>query len=120
MKRLIISIVSLLAFAIVNAAHAAPPGKSHILHCGCVVDEDSGAISMKYVDVNVSSKARGHNNHVAGTIDSCYDPANETYIDYQRTAGDCQIDGTPLVGTGLPGCGDTPPVGEFCGELATQ
>jgi len=120
MKKLIISIVSLLAFAVANAAIAAPPhGKSNILHCGCVVEEDD-TLAMRYVDVNVSSKAKGHNRHGVGSIDSCYDAVNETYIDFVRTAGDCQIGGTALVGPGLPGCGDIPPVGEFCGELAPE
>ena len=119
MKRLIISILSLLAFAMINLAIAAPPGKSEILHCGCVVDEESGVISMVYVDVNVSSKARGHNKHGVGSIDSCYDAANDTYIDFQRTAGDCQMGGTALVGPGLPDCGDLTG-GEMCGELAPQ
>ncbi|MGD2140567.1 MAG: hypothetical protein PVH25_09240 [Burkholderiales bacterium] len=115
MKRMIISIVSLLAFAMIHSTHAAPPhGKSNIRHCGCVVYDD-GSIGMAFVDANVSSKAKGHNKHGAGTIDSCFDGV-DTFIDYQRTAGDCQVGGTPLVGPGLPDCGDTIVVGDVCGE----
>ena len=116
MKRFIVTTASLLAFAIIHTAYAAPPhGKSNILHCGCVVDAE-GALMMAYVDVNVSSKAKGHTKHGAGTIDSCFDGV-DTYIDFERTTGDCRIGGTPL--PGLAAC-ETEEAGQICGIQAPQ
>jgi len=121
MKNLIISIVSLLAFALLNSAFAAPPhGKANIRHCGCVVDEVSGAISMAYVEVNVSSKAKGHYKHGAGTIDSCFDGV-DTYIDFVRTGGDCVVpDGDNLAGTGLLECVGGQESMDPCGEQVPE
>ena len=118
MKRLIICIVSLLVFAMINSAIAAPPGKANILHCGCVLDAD-GNLAMAYLDVNVSSRARGHTKHGAGDIDSCFDGV-DTFIDFERTADDCQIGGTALVG-GLEDCETVMAVaGDICGTEIPQ
>jgi hypothetical protein len=97
MKALFFSffLVCLSALAIAGNAHAKPPhGKAKILHCGCVAWSD-GTIGMAYVPIEVSSKAKGHVNHVAGTTDSCYDGVS-AYVDVTRSAPDCQVDGTPL------------------------
>jgi hypothetical protein len=92
---------------------AEPPAKSTILHCGCVIEE-SGAVNMLYQEISVSSMSRGHDNHVAGTIDSC--PAgDETFIDFVRTGDDCQIAG-PELGDPIDMCGEEGPVaGDVCG-----
>ena len=115
MKKLIISIVSLLAFALINSAIAAKPEKANILHCGCVLYED-GTIDMVFIDVNVSHKAKGHTKHGEGDIDSCFDGV-DTFVDFQRTANDCQISGPDLAGGGLMPCSQVGDVmaGDTCG-----
>jgi hypothetical protein len=117
MKKLTAGLVCLLAFGFASTAIAARPGKANILHCGCAVDE-AGNLGMAYIDVNVSSKARGHNKHGAGTIDSCFDGV-DTSIDFIRTADDCQLAGTQL--GNLSACETiSASAGDLCGELAPQ
>jgi len=99
MKTLFISfsLVCLSALAIAGNAMAQPPhGKARILHCGCVAWSD-GTIGMAYVPIEVSSKAKGHAYHKAGTTDSCYDGVS-AYVDVTRSAPDCQVSGTQLPG----------------------
>jgi len=105
MKNLVISfsLVCVSALGIAGSAMAKPPhGKANILHCGCVAWSD-GTIGMAFVPIEVSTKAKGHANHVAGTTDSCYDGMS-AYVDVTRSAPDCQVDGTPL--PGLEACTD--------------
>jgi hypothetical protein len=123
MKTFIISLACLSVLGVVGSSVAAPPhphGKANILHCGCAVDE-VGNLAMAYIDVDVSSKAKGHSKHGNGTIDSCFDGFN-TMVDFLRTADDCQIDGTPLVGN-LDSCegeSETKSAGDICGEPAPE
>ena len=114
MKKLTAGLVCLLAFGFASTTTAAPPEKANILHCGCAVDE-AGNLGMAYIDVNVSSKARGHNKH--GVIDSCFNGV-DALIEFERTANDCQKGGAPLGGLAL--CAEEMPVpmaGDICGEL---
>jgi len=119
MKKLTASLVCLLAFGFASTAIAArpgdvPPAKANILHCGCAVDE-AGNLGMAYIDVNVSSRARGHTKH--GVIDSCFDGV-DALIEFERTANDCQNSGASLIGLAL--CAEEVPVpmaGDICGEL---
>jgi len=98
----LISVAFVSALASMNHALAKPPGKANILHCGCVAWSD-GTIGMAFVPIEVSSKAKGHLNHLAGTADSCYDGVS-SYVDVERSAPDCHVDGTPL--PGLAPCTD--------------
>jgi hypothetical protein len=117
MKTLATCIAALFAIGLVNPAFAAPPGKANILHCGCVVDE-ADTLAMAYIDANVSSKAKGHNKHGAGTLDSCFDGV-DTFVDFQRTGDDCQIAGTQL--GNLAGCViEEKEAGNLCGIAAPQ
>ena len=50
---------------------------------------------MEYVEISVNSRTRGHDQHVIGTVDSCFDGI-DTYTDVMRTGTDCQISGPPL------------------------
>ena len=105
MKTLFISfsLVCLSALAIAGNAMAKPPhGKANILHCGCVAWSD-GTIGMAFVPIEVSSKAKGHLNHVAGTTDSCYDGVS-AYVDVTRGKPDCQVGGASLPLLGLESC----------------
>ena len=113
MKKLIVFMACLGVFGFTSSVMAEPPAKSTILHCGCVIDE-SGDPNMRYSEISVSSKSRGHDNHVVGDIDSC--PAgDEIFIDFVRTGDDCQIDGPPL-GDPIDPCGEEGPVaGDVCG-----
>ena len=99
MKRTIIASLVTLAFGAAGTAIAAPKGpksppqKTAILHCGCA-DDGSG---MEYRRISVSSKSRGHRNHVPGSIDSCTSNGVD-YFDFVRTKADCHLSGPALVG----------------------
>jgi hypothetical protein len=106
-------LICLSAFLILGApgvAVAAPPPKSAILHCGC----NETADGMVYVEISISSKSRGHDEHVAGSIDSCFDGV-DTFNDVVRTGSDCLLDG-PQLRDPIAAC-DTQSAGQDCGEL---
>jgi len=113
MKSVQILFTSLVAFGMAVAAGTAlaePPGKSTILHCGCNELGDG----MVYTEIEVSSRTRGHDAHVAGSIDACFDGI-DTYNDVVRTGSDCQLSGPPL-GDPIVSC-DGPEDGAVCGTL---
>lgn len=92
-----------------------PAPKSTVMHCGCNAEGDD----MVYTEIRISSKSRGHDAHVAGSIDSCFDGI-ETYTDFIRLGDDCQIDGPPL-GDPIDACIEPVPMeGESCGALVMQ
>ena len=89
------------------------PSKVTILHCGC---SDAGD-AMEYVQIQVSSKSRGHLRHEAGSFASCSD-GSDTYIDFIRTGSDCQVDdGTDQL-DGLEFCNDSQVPMAVCGEAS--
>jgi len=110
MNRLIgtILFLALMGFALVVSAQ--PPAKSTILHCGC----NLAGNDMEYVEINVNSKSRGHDAHLAGTWDSCFDGV-DTYTDVMRTGDDCQLSGPPL-GDPILAC-DGPAEFDDCGVI---
>ena len=117
MKRLVLSLACLSALGFAGSATAEPPhGKSTIRHCGCVLDVDDN-VGMAYVEISVSSKAKGHGKHAAGTIDSCVD-ANGGLVDIRRTGSDCYVSGAPL--GELVACTDTQAINSSCGEVVEQ
>lgn len=96
MQRLIVSLACLSAFGFAGGAMADPPqGKATILHCGCVLDA-ADQVGMAYVQVSVSSKAKGHLKHIEGTLDSCVMADGITLVDFERTGADCQLSGSAL------------------------
>jgi hypothetical protein len=105
MKNVTICLAALFTIGLVNPTLAARPGKANILHCGCAVKD--GDLGMAYIDVNVSSKARGHAKHGIGTTDSCLD-GNGGMVEFSRIASDCgkasseqSIDGVDVCLTGV-------------------
>jgi hypothetical protein len=100
MKRAITCLLFVLFIGMATTALADPPAKSTILHCGCTPEGDG----MEYVAISVSSKTKGHDAHVVGSIDSCFDGV-ETFTDFVRTGSDCQVDGPPL-GDPIEACGE--------------
>jgi hypothetical protein len=89
------------------------PSKVTILHCGCT---DAGDV-MEYVEIQVSSKSRGHLRHVGGSYASCSD-GSDTYVDFIRTGSDCQVDDGTAKLDGLEFCNDKQfPMAE-CGDLS--
>lgn len=112
MKKLIISLACLSAFGVAGAATAAPPGKAAILHCGCVVDSTTGAVSMAYIAISVSNKSKGHRNHVIGSQDTCFDGVSQ-FFDFERTGADCAKEGSSL--SGLETC-TVEAEGNVCGR----
>jgi hypothetical protein len=115
MRKLIISIAcsSVLGFA--NVALADPPPKSSILHCGCTVDAATGNATMQFVEITVSSRARGHLNHVVGSEDTCVNGAAQA-VEFVRASSDCLIEGAPLGDLAI--CGAEQVVGAVCGAPA--
>jgi len=75
------------------------PTKVTLLHCGC--SDDGGP--MLYVEINISSKSKGHLNHEAGSMASCSDGA-DSYIDFVRNGSDCQVDNGSDLMEGLEFC----------------
>ena len=116
----IIALVSAMGGA--SIAVAAPNGhgpaeKATVLHCGC----NLAGTDMVYTEISINSKSRGHDAHVATTIDSCFDGA-DTYTDVVRIGDDCQLTGPPL-GDPIDECSSmtTPPVaGDDCGGVMIQ
>lgn len=87
----------------------ARPSKMTILHCGCSDEADV----MRYVEINVSSKSKGHLKHQSATVASCFDGI-DTYVDFVRSGSDCQVDdGSELV-DGFEFCVDKV-AGDECG-----
>lgn len=118
MRHVIISLMFVLTLCLSGAAMAVPPaGKSVVLHCGCNATGDG----MQYSAIDISSKSKGHDAHVVGTIDSCFDGV-DTYTDFVRSGDDCQISG-PDLGEPIDACSEfqTPPLaGDTCGtEVVT-
>jgi hypothetical protein len=73
---------------------------------------------MVYEEISISSRSRGHDAHIVGTIDSCFDGVEES--DFVRTGSDCQISGPPL-GDPIADCGeDGPFAGDVCGVPVVQ
>jgi len=68
-----------------GASVAGPAGKASVMHCGCNLAGDN----MEYTEISISSKSRGHDAHVAGTVDSCFNGV-DTYTDVVRAGNDCQ------------------------------
>lgn len=128
MKMLSLVLLSILLMGVAGVTMAAKPDKSTILHCGC--DWDGEFASMIYSENTISAKSRGHDGHVAATIDSCYAGQEEVdagvfadvYVDFVRSGDDCQVSGPPL-GDPISDCPlESPPVaGDICGaELNIQ
>jgi hypothetical protein len=87
------------------------PSKVTILHCGCT---DAGDV-MEYVEIQVSSKSRGHLRHEAGSFASCYVESQDMEVDFLRLGGDCVVEDESGE-YGLPDCGgDQVPMAK-CGE----
>ena len=102
----------LLLSCFVGGAMAAPKEKSTILHCGCNETGDG----MVYKEITISSRSKGHVNHVVGSVDSCFDGL-ETYTDVVRTGDDCLVAG-PNLANEIAVCEEDGPVaGDDCGAL---
>jgi len=120
MKKLLttISVVCLGMFLFTGTASAVPPhGKSTILHCGC---NDDGT-ALIYKEISVSSKARGHLNHLAQSATSCgtgvFEDEVEITKDFVRAGDDCQVGGKSI-GDAMEMCVDfdtVPDAGDVCG-----
>lgn len=128
MKMLTYGLFLLIALCLAATTQAAPKGKSTILHCGCTFDGELA--DMQYTEISVNANTRGHDAHVAGSIDSCYAGEVEVapgvfesvFIDFVRSGDDCQLDGEAL-GDPIDDCPDEegPEAGDTCGaELNIQ
>lgn len=133
MKKLILILTGLVLSGVTGYALAEKPAdlpggkpeKSTILHCGCAWDDLGLVASMVYKEINISSKSKGHDAHVVGTINSCYagtveidvDLYEDVYADFVRNGDDCQLAGPPLGEPILDCAGFEPPpiAGDACG-----
>jgi hypothetical protein len=100
--------MAVVAVATAGVASAGPGGKSTILHCGCNETGDG----MEFNEITVNRNSRGHDEHVAGSIDSCFDGI-ETYTDVVRTGSDCLVSG-PNLRDPIVSC-DPESEGDVCG-----
>jgi hypothetical protein len=127
MKKSLVVVLAVMA-VMFSGAVLAKQDKSTILHCGCTWDGLEAG--MAYEEINISSKSRGHDGHLATTVDSCYTGDVEveplvfepTFSDFVRNGDDCQLDGPPL-GDPIADCPelDGPVAGDACGvELLIQ
>jgi hypothetical protein len=103
MKKLILLSLTLVLMGLAGPVLAEKKAKSSILHCGCAYDLEADTASMVYEAITISARSRGHDGHVAGTIDSCYtgqelvdDELVDQFADFVRNGDDCQLDGPPL------------------------
>jgi hypothetical protein len=115
MRTLLVSIACSSVLGFSGIALAAPPPKSTILHCGCAVDSATGGATMQFVQISVSSRARGHQNHVAGNADTCLTIGGDA-VEFVRTSSDCLVTGAPL--GDLVACGAEQVAGAVCGAPA--
>ena len=120
MKKLSILLIGLMLLVFAGPTLAAKPEKANILHCGCAWD--GSVATMEYGANNISAKSRGHDAHIAGSIDSCKDGEvwndvtevfDDTFSDFVRNGDDCQVSGPPL-GDPILVC-EGPVVGDSCG-----
>jgi hypothetical protein len=109
-KYVVLCVSAFLTFGTAGLSLAGPPEKSTILHCGC----NETADGMVYVEITISSKSRGHDQHVAGSIESCFDGV-DSYNDVVRTGSDCQASG-PELRDPIDACGEQI-AGDECGAL---
>lgn len=117
MKKLMLVLICSSVFGVTSTALADPPPKSTILHCGCAVDPATGGATMRFVEITVSSKARGHLNHIAGSTDTCMDTAGQA-VEFIRTSSDCSVSGAVIGDMVLCGAGQV--AGAVCGQPDTQ
>jgi hypothetical protein len=121
-KKLTLVFLSLVLLGFAGMAMASQD-KSTVLHCGCAWDGLDA--TMVYKDISISSKSKGHDAHLVGTVDSCYagtveidvDVFEDVFVDFVRNGDDCQLDGPPL-GDPIFGCDGFDPVpvaGDPCG-----
>lgn len=108
MRHVVFCLSALLTLGIAGVSVAGPP-KSTILHCGCTEAADA----MVYVEISISPRSKGHDQHVFASVESCFDGV-DTYIDLVRTGDDCHLDGPPV--GALDACGDMQMAGAVCGE----
>jgi hypothetical protein len=108
MKKVLFLLTLSVIFAGLSPAHAHDSEKVTILHCGCA---DTGDI-MQYVEIQVSSRSKGHTKHEAGSIGSCSD-GSENFNDFVRSGSDCQLSGSTV--EGLEFCSDDKMAMQECG-----
>jgi hypothetical protein len=114
MKKLVMLALLLGLVAISGSAFSSPPEKSAILHCGC----NELGTGLEYNELSVSSKSRGHDQHVPGNgVESCFDGV-DAYTDFVRTASDCQLSG-PALGDPIAAC-SVAVEGDSCGAEVTD
>jgi hypothetical protein len=97
MKNLALILFNILLIGFATTAMA-NKDQSTILHCGCAWDGQNA--SMEYGENTISSRGRGHDGHVFGSMESCYngqelinDVYVDVYTDFLRISSDCQLDG---------------------------
>jgi hypothetical protein len=112
MKKIVIILGAVALVGMSVTATAAPPPKQTIMHCGCT---DSGN-GLEMRSIIVSSKGKGHRNHLIGSETTCYHPV-ETELEvgtYTRSQSDCTV--TPAgLWAGLNACTGSEP--SDCGVL---
>lgn len=103
-----------LAGANENSGNSLGNPKVQIAHCGC--NYDGSGLEWKHI--RVSTHAKGHLNHVAGSTANCI--YLDEQVTYTRGADDCRIsDGDPSNNIGgLEDCDPVPEVQTSCEAVA--
>lgn len=121
MKMIGMFLVAIATLTLAGTALAGPKPKSTILHCGCTWDGLEA--SMLYTEITVSARSKGHDAHVAGSIDACFAGLVDigegifeaVFVDFVRGGDDCQLAGPPL-GEPIADCPEEGPLeGDVCG-----
>lgn len=89
--------------------NAGPPGFVRLLHCAC----DESGDGMRYVEIMVTTRSRGHLQHVSGSVDSCAPEGSDLFLDFVLDMSDCQLEGD-LIGDAIAPCSGQE-AGQACG-----
>lgn len=107
MKKLSLILICLAVFSFTGTAFAGGH-KTSVAHCGCTAD----GFGLEWVYLSVSQKSKGHQQHDAGDMETCFD--GETLIDtYQREFDDCILFEDALL-SGVSDCDGDPLEGGIC------
>lgn len=94
MNKTIFTALAITAFTLSATTAFAGGPKTSLAHCGCNANGDD----LEWQIINVSSKSKGHQQHLAGDMETCVvtDDAGIIVMEtnFERGESDCIISGT--------------------------
>lgn len=113
MNKTILTALAVTTLTLSSTTAFAGGPKTALAHCGC----NAEATDLEWQIINVSSKSRGHQRHLAGDMETCVvtdDTGAIVFeVNFERGESDCIISGT-LENVGL--CPTVPLQDESCTE----